>query len=91
MTTTKKNTPVAGQGNEGNEQITEYNSASHSNSLSQKMANIILAMILDTHFSDRSDVIDVKELTVADVEEICHRFRLPLADVLELVRYEVEA
>lgn len=91
MTTTKKNVHAqAATCNEDKMSIRER-SVTNPTRLTQAIANVLLELILDTKFQDRAWPIDAGALTFQDVQDICDRFQLPLAEVLEGVTREVQS
>lgn len=89
MTTTNENTPApVAAGNEGNESIRQH-SPNNSTPLNQIIVEILFEFLVDTKFGDRENVISADALTLQDVEEICHRFRLPLEEILENAHREM--
>lgn len=73
---------------EGEEQISNTNSANQP-TLTQVLVNTLFEMIIDTKFDDRDGYITAADLNLNDVEQICHRFDIPLAEVLEIARVGV--
>lgn len=58
--------------------------------LNQTIVNVLFELIIDTKFSDREGSILASTLTLSDVEQICQRFEIPLAEVLEIARAGVK-
>lgn len=92
MTTmTNENTPVAGQGNKGKNESAKSSTTTQPTALNQTIVNTLFELIIDTKFRDRDATIIADRLTLEDVEQICQRFEIPLAEVLEIAHIGVKS